>query len=55
MYIFSYDERLQSQVCYVCDFYRCLRTGAEVRGVLSQNSRHPRRRQPRSSICHRHP
>jgi hypothetical protein len=26
----------------VCVFYRCLRTGAEVRGVLSQNSRHPR-------------
>jgi hypothetical protein len=40
---------------YVCDFYRCLRTGAEVRGVLSLSSRHPKRKQPRSSICHRHP
>jgi hypothetical protein len=37
---------------YVCDFYRCLRTGAEVRGVLSLNSRHPKRRQPHNNICH---
>jgi hypothetical protein len=45
----------ESDLKYVCDFYRCLRIGAEVRGVLSQNSRHPKRRQPHSSICHRHP
>jgi hypothetical protein len=31
---------------YVCDFYRCLRTGVEVRGVLSLNSRHPRGSSP---------
>jgi hypothetical protein len=36
---------------YVCDFYRCLTTGAEVRGVLRQNSRHPKRMQPSSSSC----
>jgi hypothetical protein len=34
---------------YVCAFYRCLRTGIEVEGVLSRSSKHPRRRQPSSS------
>jgi hypothetical protein len=40
---------------YVCDFYRCLRTGVEVRGVLSQNNRHPKRMELSSSSYHRHP
>jgi hypothetical protein len=48
------DCRFRSDVC-VCAFYRCMRTGIEVQGVLSQNSRHPRRRQLNSSSSHRHP
>jgi hypothetical protein len=39
----------------VCAFYRCLRIGTEVQGMLSRNSRHPRRRQLRRSSCHHHP
>jgi hypothetical protein len=35
------DCRVRSNVCA---FYRCLRTGAEVEGVLSRSIRHPRRR-----------
>jgi hypothetical protein len=45
------DCRVRSDVC---PFYRCLRKGVEVQGVLSRSNRHPRRRHLNSS-CHRHP
>jgi hypothetical protein len=34
------DCKVGSDVC-VCAFYRCLKIGAEVEGVLSRSSRHP--------------
>jgi hypothetical protein len=38
----------------MCASYKCLRIGAKVEDVLSRSSKHPRRRQLRSS-CHHHP
>jgi hypothetical protein len=35
----------------MCGFYKCLRTGAEERDMLSHNSRHPKRRQPTAAFA----
>jgi hypothetical protein len=42
------------QIWCVYTFYRCLTTGADVEGVSSKSSRHPRMRH-RSSSFHHHP